>query len=294
MVAVLVGRPNDPAWDQVHQDAFRLLEESASHCHFTSKCRRHRRGNFAVLNAGISFGSGQDVRVSFTPPSAHSPMPNHQEPKTLCHSDARTQVLDRLLKSAPFSRLAGLASGAFATWMPKLHGYYSEKFDQLLSHHGSDLQRNFSNSVWAVVAFNFGPWTITRKHRDCANLPYGVCSITALGHYDYVKGGHIVLWEFGLVIEFPPGSTVLIPSAAVSHSNTPIAREERRGSVTQYTAGGIFRWIDQGFQLQDEYRKGLSEEEMELIPVRDEERCAFGLSLFSTLDELKGNKTTKT
>lgn len=171
--------------------------------------------------------------------------------------------------------------------MPRLHGHYKTCIDALTGRHSNRLQPNFKNSVWGAAAFNFGPRTITAKHRDAANLPYGICSVTALGVYDYVQGGHIVLWEFGLVVEFPPGSTILIPSAAVAHSNTPIGAHEQRCSFTQYSAGGLFRWVDQGFQKKDKYLASLSAEELKKLPELDEARCALGMSLFSSLDELR-------
>lgn len=173
--------------------------------------------------------------------------------------------------------------------MPRLHHHYKTNLDALTNHHGH-LTRNFKNSVWAAVAFNFGPQTVTGKHRDAANLPFGVCSVTALGKFDHTKGGHIVLWEFRLVVEFPPGSTILIPSAAISHLNTPIAANERRGSFTQYSAGGLFRWVDQGFQKTTQYKKSLSQAELDQLPELNKARCALGMSLFSTLDELRTPK----
>jgi len=57
---------------------------------------------------------------------------------------------------------------------------------------------------------------------DFGNLPYGWCAITSLGPFDPKRGGHLVLWDLQLVIEFPPGSTILIPSAVLQHSNIPI------------------------------------------------------------------------
>ncbi|KAJ7937906.1 hypothetical protein B0H13DRAFT_1580401, partial [Mycena leptocephala] len=66
--------------------------------------------------------------------------------------------------------------------------------------------------------------------------------------FDPDFGGHLVLWDLKLVIRFPPGATILIPSAIVRHSNVPIRPDERRCSFTQYTAGGLFRWIRDGFK----------------------------------------------
>ncbi len=46
-----------------------------------------------------------------------------------------------------------------------------------------ELQRNFPNSIWSAAAFNFGPRTVTRRHRDCANVPFGWCGVTSLGDF---------------------------------------------------------------------------------------------------------------
>ncbi|KAJ7624191.1 hypothetical protein B0H17DRAFT_1151319 [Mycena rosella] len=51
---------------------------------------------------------------------------------------------------------------------------------------------------------------------------WGWCSITALGDFDPNKGGHLILWDLRLAIRFPPGSTILIPSALLHHSNVAI------------------------------------------------------------------------
>ena len=219
----------------------------------------------------------------------------------LRHSPPDDQILSGLLKHPSFVRMAGHASGRqtehppmmrylclwpgiFATWAPRLHSYYTDHLQQLLDHDDA-LTRNFENSVFAACAFNFGPQTVCHRRRDHANLPFGWCAITALGNYDYKKGGHLVLWDLGLVIEFPPGSTIFIPSASLEHSNTSIQKEERRYSFTQYTAGGTFRWVDYGFQKADEYFASLSEEERQAVAGEARDRLAFGLSLFSTSDE---------
>jgi hypothetical protein len=106
-----------------------------------------------------------------------------------------------------------------------------------------------------------------------------MCAVTAFGDFDPKKGGHLILWECGLVIEFPPGSTILLPSATISHSNVTIGRDERRYSFTQYTAGGLFRWVENGFQKSTDFRASLSPEESAKQNEKDEQRWAWGLSL---------------
>ncbi|KJA14109.1 hypothetical protein HYPSUDRAFT_108189, partial [Hypholoma sublateritium FD-334 SS-4] len=171
-------------------------------------------------------------------------------------------------------------------WAPKLHAYYAQNLNELLQSNPT-LCRNFDNSVWAATAFNFGPRTCTVRHRDFANLPFGWCSITALGDFDPTEGGHLILWDLDLVIEFPPGSTILLPSAAIAHSNTSIGRRETRCSVTQFTAGGLFRWMAHGGQRDSQYFQGMSATDLDRVASENAARCKFGLSLFSTLDEIR-------
>ncbi len=110
-----------------------------------------------------------------------------------------------------------------------------------------------------------------------------MCAVTALGDYDPERGGHIVLWELRMIIEFPPSSTILIPSAVVSHSNTDIQPGERRYSFTQYSAGGLFRWTAAGHMtLKNLARSGGR------LHASGKERWREGVGLLSKWDDLKG------
>ena len=66
----------------------------------------------------------------------------------------------------------------------------------------------------------------------------------ALGSFDPATGGHLVVEELQLVIEFPTGMTALIPSAVVMHSNTDIQEGERWYSFTQYASGSLLAYIN--------------------------------------------------
>jgi hypothetical protein len=188
--------------------------------------------------------------------------------------------------------MAGYANKAFATWAPNLFTYYETHFDELLDHDPT-LRRNWPQNVWASFAINFGPRTICQPHRDFANLPFGWCGITALGDFDPTSGGHLILWSLKLVVEFPPGSTILVPSAAITHSNVPIGRREKRFSFTQFSAGGLFRWVDQGFQCTNNYMAKLTVEGRKEHARQQDERCKLGLSLFSTMESLPVDQATR-
>ena len=151
--------------------------------------------------------------------------------------------------------------------------------DQLLTS-ADHLRRNFISSIFASATVNFGPRTVCFPHADYNNLPFGLCAVTALGHFNHRLGGHLTLWPLRLVVEFPPASTVLIPSAIIEHSNTTVGPGEQRHSFTQYSAGGLFRWVEHGFQTNDRYYAGLSEEEICESDKRDKARWALGLELY--------------
>jgi hypothetical protein len=124
---------------------------------------------------------------------------------------------------------------------------------------------------------------------DHQNLWFSWCAITALGSFDYKKGGHLILWDLKLVIQFPPGSTTLIPSSVLQHSNVAIQDGETRYSVTQFSAGGLFRWRDNGFKSVRDHLGGMEKEQQAAALEELSEQFAFGLSQFSTLDEVKAS-----
>lgn len=141
------------------------------------------------------------------------------------------------------------------------------------------LKRIFPSTVFAAASYNLGPRTICFKHTDFGNIPFGWCSVTAFGDYDPTKGGHIILWDCHLVIEFPPGSTILLPSATITHSNVPISAHEMRFSFAQYTAGALVRWVDNGFQRSMDFKASLSKEQLKEWKEKNANRWLLGLSL---------------
>ena len=95
----------------------------------------------------------------------------------------------------------------------------------------------------------------------------------------------MILWDLKLVIDFPAGSTVLIPSATLMHSTTPVAANESRLSFTQYCAGPIFRFVDQGFRTEKVLKRE-DPEAHQLFQASKVYRWQQGMDLFSTREEL--------
>jgi hypothetical protein len=164
----------------------------------------------------------------------------------------------------------------FQAYFPRIYESYQQNLEELTLRHPW-LRRNFPGTPFAAASFNFGPRTLCYPHRDWGNVSWGECAVTALGDYDADKGGHLVLWDLGLVVRFPPGTVIFLPSALVRHSNTPVAAHERRYSFAQYTSGGLFRWVANGFMTAP---RGL----VESVEVQ-QKRWAEGVGMFSMLSE---------
>ncbi|KAF7353122.1 hypothetical protein MSAN_01499600 [Mycena sanguinolenta] len=246
---VLAGQPSDLSYTASADSAFQRIKALSRATYFPAAMRRHRRGLFAAINVGLNFGKGA---------TAPAWLDNKQ------HTPLATQ----LLAEPDIIRMANFASFAFGLWAPRLYRLYVEN-NARLHNQLPHLNRPFPQSVFAWASFNFGPRVCTFKHRDVCNLPFGWCAVQALGNFDATKGGHLILWDVKLVVEFPAGALILLPSATIAHSNVPVADGEERISFTQFSAGNLFRYVDNGHLMKAK-----------------ESRWENGLKLFSSLDEL--------
>jgi hypothetical protein len=188
-----------------------------------------------------------------------------QRPGELCAGSARRQRAVEILRaSEPLKALSGYVSseflrpfalattndaliGVFQQYSVKLWTFCARILELIEKDSAGRLRRPFGGTPFGTITFNFGPWVCTIPHKDFKNLSWGWCSITSLGNYDPQKGGHLILWGWGIAIEFPPHSTIFIPSAIIEHSNTAVQAGETRMSVTQYNSAGLFRWAAYGF-----------------------------------------------
>ncbi|THU89824.1 hypothetical protein K435DRAFT_677098, partial [Dendrothele bispora CBS 962.96] len=263
--AVLVGNPpNDPSWESVHKTAASLMEQHGSQVKMRDSDVPSRRNVKKYLSAGYSFGGGQKV------------------PQPFAQKDPMNKlIIDELLSSASFQRISGHLNAAFATWGPRLHRLYHHTLEDYASLDPS-FSQCFPQTAFAAATFNFDTQTATTEHLDYLNYLYGWCGVTALGSYNYTKRGHLILWDIRLIIEFPPGTSILLPSAYIRHSNTSISSGEKRYSFTQYSAGGLFRYAQDGMRS----RVSMSSVEKDEKEQQARREVSEGVKLYSTLDEL--------
>ncbi|KAJ7429961.1 hypothetical protein B0H11DRAFT_1765935, partial [Mycena galericulata] len=276
IIAILLGRPEDDGWDNVVADAFQAMDRvrraGRRSGAFRARDSVHRRGRFTLLASGVSFGGGQS------------------RPGNLVNSRKRQKLINYLLANKSIGRLAGFQSSGLAHYAPKLWRYCRDTLRALFKHHRG-LKHNFNNSIFPAATFNCGPDVVTAEHMDFLNLVHGLCAITSGGDFDHTEGGQIYLDQIKLVIDFPSGAGMLIPSAFVTHGNTPIRPNETRFSLTQYAAGALFRWVKYGFRTAKSILA--SEGGADLLATLDGapgSRWQWAMDLFSKPEELEADR----
>ncbi|KAF9524445.1 hypothetical protein CPB83DRAFT_773766, partial [Crepidotus variabilis] len=273
VIAVLAGTPTDVCWPSVLKNSNHALqdalEQGLQDGTFSSTEMSHRRGEFYLLVDGISYGGGQ------------------KKPGNLKLTRKEEGLMDGLKNLPCIRRIAGFQDACFALYAPKLYVQYRTLLLKLYDREPG-LRPNFPNiSIYPAFTLNLGPNTVTLDHTDKGNVAYGWCAITALGEYNPDLGGHLILFDLGLVIRFPPGSTALIPSGTFRHGNTPIAGDKSyRMSMTQYCAGGLFRWVKYGFRTAKALIEDEGKSSKAAIDGTISNRVAEALGLFSMFDEL--------
>ncbi|KAK1218881.1 hypothetical protein PQX77_018408 [Marasmius sp. AFHP31] len=267
VVAVLGGGPlDDVEYGRQMSEAARATDDARGNIHFTSKESNNPRGTSAACAKGFSHGGGQT------------------EPTNLSHSVNTDKVLEELCSLPFFARASGQANQFLKTYAPKSHEFQEENLAKLQERY-PHLNFNFNDTVFAACTWNFGPQFTSYEHVDGNNYAWTWCAITAYGSFNPDHGGHLILSDLGVIIRFPPGATILIPSALLRHSNTLIRKGETRYSFVQYSAGALFRWVHQGFQTAKNWEAEATDEMWARKKQEDEERLD-GWQKFSTIQEL--------
>ncbi|EKM74526.1 hypothetical protein AGABI1DRAFT_47819, partial [Agaricus bisporus var. burnettii JB137-S8] len=177
-------------------------------------------------------------------------------------------------------------AAAMDVFAPNLFRYYQDHIRLLEDNHNyRHLRHNLRNGIYTSKSNNYPPRAYTAPHRDVMNLAFGWCAVFALGNFDATHGGHLVIHNLRITIEFPHASCILLPSSILWHSNVPIASGEQRASLTFYTPGGLFRFIDNHFFVEKELEKAHSDEWRRLQKEKIE-RKSYAYDFYSTVQEI--------
>ncbi|KAK7017985.1 hypothetical protein VNI00_018474 [Paramarasmius palmivorus] len=242
--------PNAKDWDELNKG---LMEELASYdrnADFNKDDMDNRRsgGNHGLRNDGVSTGGGQ-------------PRPGN--------------IAIRGLKNK-----AAISEGLLGTQVVSLYATYANRLAAESKRVIKELSQNLpglkfpshpspDGGYWAARCINSAGLretaaVCTLPHTDFGNWAPGWCCVTAIGDYNPDQGGHMVLWNVGLRVRFPPGCSILFPSSVITHSNKPIQAGERQYSIVEFSAGGLFRRVYNGYKTDEELLVGLGQDELKI------------------------------
>ncbi|KAG6825172.1 hypothetical protein H0H92_004467 [Tricholoma furcatifolium] len=262
---VLVGQvADDSTWLESCQRAFEAMKKEGQNTVFSDIESNHCHGAFPAVNVGITMGFGTTYPTNLS-------------------NCAHTAMVSRLLNNPDIVRIANFVDATFNLWAPNLYQHYSDHVNPLFEKLPY-LWRIFERCVFPTAAFNFGGNVVTKAHRDCMNSAIGWCAIIALGTFNPMKSGHAVFPDIKLIVEFPPGSVIFIPSATLTHGNLPVIDGERM-SFTLYCSGGLFRYVDNGFRTESQLKRDDPEEYARRCKLKDT-RWMEDLKLYSAFDDL--------
>ncbi|KAJ7914035.1 hypothetical protein B0H13DRAFT_1608019, partial [Mycena leptocephala] len=266
IVTAFFNRPNDPKWDaNVAQPVAAKLDET-----------RRNLDALERTDGDARRGASNAVRVGYTL-SRGNPAPTWSK-----YDSVRWAILCAFLFFGPILRILGFTGLMFFLIAPHLHAFYQTTMAKFYTSPTTpNMLSGLKKFVFASITLNLGPRTVTFPHLDLGNLAWGWCIITALGRFNFRKGGHLILWDLKRVIEFPPGTSIAIPSAIFRHSNVSIATHESRASIVQYTGANIFRWVENDFHTDTQ----LSSAGRRAARAHDKTRFQEGIKLWSTADE---------
>ncbi|KAJ7180031.1 hypothetical protein C8R43DRAFT_1117376 [Mycena crocata] len=198
-----------------------------------------------------------------------------------------TLIFSQLLGTMAMKRLLGFGSGLLAAYCTAAFEALKNQKERFLEHDPRALYPTDS-SVYSAVSLELGG-------PHCRGIPQGdperseVASwsiLTALGKYSALHGGHIIFWDLGLVVCFPVGASILIPSALVRYSFVKVRDHEKRYSILQYAGAGIGRWFQNGKRTDVEFAVNATAEEHAAREQRRVDAHATATQMFPRPEDL--------
>ncbi|KAK6984036.1 hypothetical protein R3P38DRAFT_2577012 [Favolaschia claudopus] len=154
-----------------------------------------------------------------------------------------------------------------------------------------DLEKEYPcpASVFSAATIEFGGPHLRLNHRGDPHdfLPGDWCIITSVGKYRYLHGGHIILWDFGIVVQFPPGTHIFIPAGLIRYSFVKVQPHETRYSIVQWAGSGIQRFLDNNNRTDLEFAKFATEVEYAAREAQRQRQHVHALDVFPRVNEVE-------
>ncbi|KAJ3729772.1 hypothetical protein C8R42DRAFT_175478 [Lentinula raphanica] len=253
---LLLARPRGNGWAENMARVDQRLEWVHEHARASAS---HRRGEYATLPAGCGFGGGK------------------LRPSNYANSPHNAELVQQALDDPAVQRVARYVDCGLAAFLPGLHRFLSNLLSKILKDNPG-IHRMFEGCCYGACHLNLHN-VATRNHEDFFNILFSMCAVYASGQYDYARAGHFIAWSLGLVTQFPPGTAVFVPSASVTHANTPIPENQHRSSIAFFTSSGLGRWYQNGYMSDKDFKSQASAKQLQAWKEQRSKLWQVGLEL---------------
>ncbi|KAK7018524.1 hypothetical protein R3P38DRAFT_3200902 [Favolaschia claudopus] len=168
---------------------------------------------------------------------------------------ADTLAFIAIFSTFAMCNLIGFANGLLKYFCPTAYDTLAEDKKDMLDRNPQAFFPCEASIFSAATLELGGPHFNIRDHKgDLRDLePAGWNILTALGKYKSFHGGHVIFWQLGLVVQFPPGSSILLPAGLINYSFVKVDPDETRFSLLQWAGGGVRRFLDNGGRLDMDF-----------------------------------------
>ncbi|KAK7017444.1 hypothetical protein R3P38DRAFT_3202002 [Favolaschia claudopus] len=205
-VVVLAGVGITGDWDEEVMDPLTVA------CAGEAAALRRRNGDYPVLFTGVGHYFNEDKPARY---------PGSRALDVL--------AMSTLFTSVPMKRLISFTNSLLEAYCPTAFSVLEDQKAQLLAY-APDAVYPCETSVFSAITLELGgPHHILSPFGPHGHYdPATWCIITSIGVYDCRVGGHIILWDIGWVLVFPPGASILLPPGLVRYSFVEVAPHEYR------------------------------------------------------------------
>ncbi|KAK7022082.1 hypothetical protein R3P38DRAFT_2532923, partial [Favolaschia claudopus] len=185
--------------------------------------------------------------------------------------------------------------GLLEAYCPTAFEALEDQKAQLLSY-DPDAVYPCETSVFSAITLELGgPHRILSPFGPHGHFdPSTWCIITSLGIYDFRLGGHIILWDIGWVLQFPPGASILLPPGLVRYSFVKVRPHESRYLLIQFAGSGIRRFFENGERKDEEFAAEATRDEFVEREAKRRESHLGALASFELVETLPQGMGTYT
>ncbi|KAJ7178545.1 hypothetical protein C8R43DRAFT_942198 [Mycena crocata] len=209
----VLGNPSaSTEWTELMEQTTQLLEQAAS---------KFSIGDLTFVDIGLAYMEWERTGVQRPAELIESDMDASAEVVEFVASHVNIRALSQNANTLLNEVLPGVATCANA------HGAAIFALEPTLN-------RIVPHGAWTNMCIDLGGQTDALPKQHIHILGWAWIAITAFGNFNPDLGGHLILWDVGRVIRFPPGTTILLP-ALIRYSIAKIQPGETRYSIIQYT-----------------------------------------------------------